>query len=125
LSDGLRRPQQPKRQKLLGIKPTAGGLITDETLIAACAPPKMVLLMGCVLPRVLIRLWILSMLSGASGASLPHACSRAAAKRSTPVCSTPEDVIAQDAADAASAPEVLDDLEDVPDAPVRCVLSMC
>jgi hypothetical protein len=37
---------QPKRQKLLGIKPTAGGLITDETLLSACVPPKCVMMMG-------------------------------------------------------------------------------
>ena len=38
---------QPKRQKLLGLKPKEG-TITDETLLAACVMPKCIMLMGCV-----------------------------------------------------------------------------
>jgi len=38
-----------KRQKLLGLKPLlGGGLVSDDTLLAACVPPKCVMLMGCV-----------------------------------------------------------------------------
>jgi hypothetical protein len=36
---------QPKRQKLLGIKPAAGGLVTDATLLSACAPQKAAIMM--------------------------------------------------------------------------------
>lgn len=42
------RAAQPKRQKLLGLKPNAGGLVNDDTLLAACVPPKCVMLMGYV-----------------------------------------------------------------------------
>jgi ubiquitin-like domain-containing CTD phosphatase 1 len=37
--------QQAKRQKLLGIKPAAGGLITDATLLSACLPQKSAIMM--------------------------------------------------------------------------------